>query len=48
MELEDGLYEGQVERVVKNHQSHFLRNGYGIMKYLDGSVYTGYWAKNKK
>jgi len=48
MNLEDGVYEGQVERMVNNSQSHFLRNGYGIMKYSDGSVYTGNWTKDKK
>jgi len=48
LELEEGIYEGQVERIVKNHQSYFLRNGYGIMKHIDSSIYTGNWSKNKK
>jgi len=48
MEIEDGVFEGQVERYVNNHKSYFIRNGYGIMKYMDGSIYTGNWVKNKK
>ena len=43
---EEGGYEGQISKV--NKSSDFVRNGYGIMKYRDGSCFSGYWKNNRK
>ena len=40
--------EGQYEGQVLNLNLPFKKHGYGIMKYNDGSNYTGYWKENKK
>lgn len=48
LEIAEGDYEGQIDRIVVNRQGIIVRHGYGIMKYLNGSTYTGNWHKDKR
>jgi hypothetical protein len=41
--IQEGFYKGQVES-----SNSILRNGYGMMEYIDKSVYLGYWKKDKR
>jgi hypothetical protein len=41
--IPEGVYKGQVEAPLSN-----IRDGYGQMEYVDGSIYFGYWKKDKR
>jgi hypothetical protein len=41
--IPEGFYKGQVEGA-----NSLVRNGYGMMEYIDKSVYLGNWKKDKR